>query len=179
MRGTVEFRLKEGTTTKADLMNWPLWCGWFVQKCTGLTDKEVMWWMKQPPKLIELAERFTASTLGGARMPKSVLKWVEAKIAEAAKPRAKTPKKEQPPASLLNEAATASLRQAAAPQFEFRNYVETMENNGINQLPTQSGYTFRWERPIWNLEAERQQYESRQLYDPFSRGNGATGDDPF
>lgn len=89
MRGTVEFRLKEGSVSKPDLVNWPLWCGWFVQKIAGLPDKEILWWMKKPPTLVELTERFTASSLGGARMPKSILEWVAACCSGEAKPRLK------------------------------------------------------------------------------------------
>ena len=99
MRGTVEFRLKEGTIDEVELINWPLWCGWFVQKFSSFQDKELLWWMKKTPTLVEISERFCASTLGGARMPKSVLQWVQKKVDEAKLPR---PKKAAAPIDALS-----------------------------------------------------------------------------
>lgn len=81
MRGTLEFRLKEGTMKMADLINWPLWCGWFVQKVSSLPDKQVnLWLAKNPPSLMDLTDSFTVSTPGGRKMPKSVAEWVRDKI---------------------------------------------------------------------------------------------------
>lgn len=114
MRGTIEFRLKEGTINRADLINWPLWCGWFVQKSTGLTDKELLWWMKQPITLRELSERFASTNLGNARMPKSILSWVDDKLAEAKRPK---PKKAEVP--LRQNITTNPETQRAAEQTAF------------------------------------------------------------
>lgn len=41
-RGTIEFRLKEGTLDPAEIIFWPLFCGWFVEAATRLQDEEVM-----------------------------------------------------------------------------------------------------------------------------------------
>lgn len=40
-RGTVEFRLKEGTITPEEFVMWPLFCGWFVESISKLTDAQV------------------------------------------------------------------------------------------------------------------------------------------
>jgi len=39
-RGTVEFRMHEGTVDVQDLVCWPLWCGWFVETATKLNDNQ-------------------------------------------------------------------------------------------------------------------------------------------
>jgi hypothetical protein len=39
---TVEFRLKEGTVEPEELLFWPLTCGWIVESCQRLTDKEAL-----------------------------------------------------------------------------------------------------------------------------------------
>ena len=84
MRGTVEFRLKEATLDPGDLMMWPLWCGWFVEILggstkggihSGLTDKEVMMWMHDPPTLQQLADDC---------MPKALAAWVKERLASPA-----------------------------------------------------------------------------------------------
>jgi hypothetical protein len=76
MRGTLEFRLHEGTTDFDDLLMWPLWCGWFVQRTLGISDKEVQQWVSKPPSIIELSERFAE---GKTAMPKNILEWVKRK----------------------------------------------------------------------------------------------------
>lgn len=40
-RGTIEFRMHQGTTATADLLHWPLFCGWFVELANSLTDRAV------------------------------------------------------------------------------------------------------------------------------------------
>lgn len=74
MRGTLEFRLKEGTVDTSDLMMWPLWCGWFVQSMKDTSDKEVGYWIKNPPTLVELATH-----MGSVGMPQYVGDWVRGK----------------------------------------------------------------------------------------------------
>lgn len=41
-RGTIEFRLKEGTIEAEEVIFWPLFCGWFVEAAKRLSDSEVM-----------------------------------------------------------------------------------------------------------------------------------------
>lgn len=119
MRGTVEFRLKEGTIDKADLVNWPLFCGWFVHKFASFQDKEVLWWMKKGIPLVELAERFTSSSLGGARMPKSVLEWVASRVASPPKPPKKARVAEsQPTSGTIDNAASSAVREILRRQRE-------------------------------------------------------------
>lgn len=68
-RGTVEFRMKEGTADPEELVYWPLWCGWLVHACTRMSDAEA-----------------TAATLRGVTakfMPGYLAKWVEGKIEAA------------------------------------------------------------------------------------------------
>lgn len=40
-RGTVEFRLKEGTITPEEFVMWPLFCGWVIESISKLTDAQV------------------------------------------------------------------------------------------------------------------------------------------
>ena len=40
-RGTVEFRLKEGTITPIEFTMWPLFCGWLIESLGKLTDVQV------------------------------------------------------------------------------------------------------------------------------------------
>lgn len=76
MRGTVEFRLKEGTVAPADLIMWPLWCGWFVHKVSAMTDKQLTTWIGKPPTLVELAKGWA---VGPSPCPQDLVAWVEAK----------------------------------------------------------------------------------------------------
>lgn len=39
-RNTVEYRHHEGTVALDKLLYWPLWCGWFTELASGLTDVE-------------------------------------------------------------------------------------------------------------------------------------------
>ena len=66
-RGTVEFRMHEGTVEVQELLCWPLWCGWLVELATKLTDRDVA-------KLQSLLD-FTQ-----AHMPKFVGTWALNKI---------------------------------------------------------------------------------------------------
>ncbi len=77
MRGTLEFRLKEGTVDVGDIMMWPLWCGWFVQSMKDTCDKEIMYWLKNPPTLLELTQHMAS---GEAGMPGYVVDWVRSKL---------------------------------------------------------------------------------------------------
>ena len=87
MRGTIEFRCKEGTTDPEDLLLWPLWCGWFIHKLGLMDDKEVFSWLKKPPTIQELSSRLTLKGRSPS-MPESIMQWVERKC-EQAKPKAK------------------------------------------------------------------------------------------
>lgn len=40
-RGTVEFRLKEGTIDPEELIMWPLFCGWLIESLSKLSDIQV------------------------------------------------------------------------------------------------------------------------------------------
>lgn len=115
MRGTIEFRLKEGTVDPKDLLLWPLWCGWFIHKVSAISDKEIEWWIKKPPTLVELTETFTVGK--SANAPKSLLEYVRKAV--QGKPKADPVKEEdrqtqeQPPPQNQNQYLTpAALRQA-------------------------------------------------------------------
>ena len=84
MRGTIEFRLKEGTTDPEDLLCWPLWAGWFVYKLGLMEDKEVFSWIKKPPTLEELTGRLALKGFGPS-MPQSIVDWVTKKMLVAEK----------------------------------------------------------------------------------------------
>lgn len=71
MRGTVEFRCKEGTLKSGDFLMWPLFCGWFVQAATRLTESELLQWLSAAPDMYEFAQRF---------MPTNVSRWVGIKM---------------------------------------------------------------------------------------------------
>lgn len=86
MRGTLEFRLKEGTTNAADILMWPLWCGWLIDYLAGATDAAIMKWLDAPPTIPALTASWKAA-------PPSLLQWVEEK--EGAKVQPKTPKSNQ------------------------------------------------------------------------------------
>lgn len=77
MRGTLEFRLKEGTTDPKDLLLWPLWCGWFVQQFGQTSDKEIHYWLKKGTLSVPECSEFMATGPGG--MPDYVLRWVKEK----------------------------------------------------------------------------------------------------
>lgn len=76
MRGTLEFRLKEGTINMEDLLMWPLWCAWFVQRIGSASDKEAHYWLKKGLGVMGISE-FLADSPNG--MPNYVLEWVRRK----------------------------------------------------------------------------------------------------
>lgn len=68
-RGTIEWRMKEATTTIDDLICWPLWCGWFVEAAAQMTEKDsTRWW-----NLVEFTDK---------HMPRFVTEWVSNKISQ-------------------------------------------------------------------------------------------------
>lgn len=88
MRGTIEFRLKEGTTDPTDLLMWPLWCGWFIQKVSSMQDKELMYWFKEIPSLLEVTTGWTEDKILPA--PQALVKYIQLRMEAAPK----TPKDE-------------------------------------------------------------------------------------
>jgi hypothetical protein len=75
MRGTLEFRLKEGTVDPGDLLWWPQWCGWLVE-WLGRQDDRVIdnWRTHGVPPLPELTRNFHPSVAATG-----LLAWVESK----------------------------------------------------------------------------------------------------
>lgn len=73
-RGTIEWRMKEGTTSTEDLLTWPLWCGWFVEACSRMKDK------------VSREEQFSLVGFTERYMPRWITDWVERKVAEKEKP---------------------------------------------------------------------------------------------
>lgn len=76
MRGTMEFRLKEGTLNPGDMIMWPLWCAWFIEKFGNATDKDLHYFMKKGLSL-HAATEFMSD--GASRMPQYVGDWVRSK----------------------------------------------------------------------------------------------------
>lgn len=76
MRGTLEFRLKEGTLNPGDLIMWPLWCAWFIQRFGNCADKDIHYFMKKGLSVQEASE-FMAT--GSKPMPDYVMDWVKEK----------------------------------------------------------------------------------------------------
>lgn len=62
-RGTLEWRMHEGTLNGVDMLMWPLFCGWFVEVVGGMSDKSA-----------GVVERLD-DVVG--RMPEGVRKYVE------------------------------------------------------------------------------------------------------
>lgn len=50
-RGTIEWRMKEGTLNVEDLICWPLFCGWMVELATQISDSHIE---KLPTSVVEL-----------------------------------------------------------------------------------------------------------------------------
>lgn len=72
MRGTVEFRCKEGTLNSGDFLIWPLFCGWFVQSCLRINESDLTRWITgDVPDLYDFCCRY---------MPENVAKWVATKM---------------------------------------------------------------------------------------------------
>jgi hypothetical protein len=67
-RGTVEWRMFEGTVSLDDIVNWPLVCGWIVETCINKSDSEV--------GKIHSLRQFSESYL-----PLPVQEWVSEKLA--------------------------------------------------------------------------------------------------
>jgi hypothetical protein len=76
-RGTIEFRLKEGTLDPTEIIFWPLFCGWFVEAAIRLRDDEVM-------AITSLADWVKTMRDNCIAQP-SVLNWVEEKMAKKEK----------------------------------------------------------------------------------------------
>jgi hypothetical protein len=76
MRGTLEFRLKEGTLDPGDLIMWPLWCAWFIEKFGNAKDKDVIYFMK---KGLSLGACTDFMSDGPSKMPSYIKNWVESK----------------------------------------------------------------------------------------------------
>ena len=82
MRGTLEFRLKEGTVDPVECINWPLWCGWFVDRTAALRDSQVKEWLTRPPSLVELTESWYR---GVKKPPEGLVEWVRERCANPRK----------------------------------------------------------------------------------------------
>lgn len=65
-RGTIEWRMKEGTENLMELTMWPLFCGWVTHAATRMNDVE--------------AEGMTLAKLCTAYMPRYVGAWVREKM---------------------------------------------------------------------------------------------------
>lgn len=77
MRGTMEFRLKEMTMDPGDIIMWPLWCAWFVEKFGNASDKDIHYFMKKGLPLSAATEFMMSGT---HKMPLYVGNWVNSKI---------------------------------------------------------------------------------------------------
>ena len=64
-RGSIEFRMKEGTTNVQTLLMWPLLCGWVVEAISRLTDNQVL-------KSLSLMD-----ILLSAKAPQGVIEYLE------------------------------------------------------------------------------------------------------
>jgi hypothetical protein len=83
MRGTLEFRLKEGTTDPGDLLWWPQWCGWLVDWLSRQDDRTIEGWRTcGVPSLPDLTRSFHLSCAATG-----LVKWVEEKCAAAKQPK--------------------------------------------------------------------------------------------
>jgi hypothetical protein len=71
-RGTVEFRLKEGTITPEEFIMWPLFCGWVIESISKLTDAQVQ-------SISSLAG--WCDVVGGV-VQDGVVRWVRKKMTE-------------------------------------------------------------------------------------------------
>jgi len=73
-RGTLEFRMKEGTTNFEDLIAWPLWCGWFVEAAASMPERRTR---NSSMGLLQFTAEF---------MPSWITEWVDRKIRDKNKP---------------------------------------------------------------------------------------------
>jgi hypothetical protein len=76
-RGTIEFRLKEGTLDPTEIIFWPLFCGWFVEMATRLRDDEVM--------AINSLSDWVKLMREKCIIQPSVIDWVEEKVTQGKK----------------------------------------------------------------------------------------------
>jgi hypothetical protein len=83
MRGTIEFRLKEGTTDPVEILSWPLFCGWFVEKLAATSETELLRWLDAPPKLMNLLDSWVSPSLPVPAMPRGIAEWAQGKLAKA------------------------------------------------------------------------------------------------
>jgi hypothetical protein len=72
-RQTVEFRHHQGTVDVKRLVWWPLFCGWFVEICGGLTDKEAL----EITTLTSLIEGRWKRPNRLLQFPPQIVEWVE------------------------------------------------------------------------------------------------------
>lgn len=79
MRGTVEWRLKEGVHTHDEILNWPLFCGWFTDRLIETNEQTLRSWLDAPPKLLDLADTWAHKH----RMPSGICHWIAQKQALA------------------------------------------------------------------------------------------------
>lgn len=77
-RNTVEFRHHEGTLALDKLVYWPLFCGWFVELASHLTDKEA-WAIKTQDDLLFGTWKRPHRTLA---YPEAVRQWAQATLGE-------------------------------------------------------------------------------------------------
>lgn len=76
-RGTVEYRHHEGTLALNKLLYWPLWCGWFTELASVMTDREVI----QISSLDELLEIELKRPFKLTMIPVYVKEWVRETLA--------------------------------------------------------------------------------------------------
>lgn len=129
MRGTVEFRCKEGTMDQGDFLLWPLWCGWFVEAGNRLKDSEVVGWLQAPssaPSLLAFTQRF---------MPPVVQNWVAHRLKEPAPEPEQYNDPEAPPAprrASVMERETRALQEQMAQRAALQRATQTLRPAGIS-----------------------------------------------
>jgi hypothetical protein len=64
-RGTLEFRMKEGTTDLSELINWPLFCGWLVEAAYRMKERELQ--KARELDLVSFSQEF---------MPRFITDWI-------------------------------------------------------------------------------------------------------
>ena len=87
-RGTVEYRHHEGTIAWTKLLYWALFCGWFTEIASALTDAQV----QACTTVDQLLHGEWSTGTGVLRMPSDVAAWVIETLEErnGAKKRAQT-----------------------------------------------------------------------------------------
>jgi hypothetical protein len=78
-RGTLEWRMKEGTTSLQELVCWPLFCAWMVDISTRLTDAQVR---KLPSLMTFLEYGIKVNGIGGdekyvLKLPEFIHTWAQ------------------------------------------------------------------------------------------------------